>query len=187
MNMKTIIKKMLFAIWLLTVICICYYFYIVEIYKFDIVSANKKLPKYAQTAIAEWSIESGSEDVMNSLYAASDHEALNGNIVLGLTVPTDHKIYLSKKGYYAQIAYIHEIGHVVDFNNNYPSSSEEFKRIYLKEKDDYISSNFCVSKEYITSNEAEFFAEIFKNICENDDKSLKSVPESVRFVRKYCK
>ena len=95
--MKTIIKKMLFAIWLLTVICICYYFYIVEIYKFDIVSANKKLPKYAQTAIAEWSIESGSEDVMNSLYAASDHEALNGNIVLGLTVPSDHKIYLSKK------------------------------------------------------------------------------------------
>lgn len=185
--MSTIIKKMLFAIWLLTVICIGYYFYIVEIYKFDIVSANKKLPKYAQAAIAEWNIESKSEDSMNSLYAGPDHEALNGNMVLGLTVPSDHKIYLSEKGYYAQIAYIHEIGHVVDFNNDYPSNSEEFKKIYLKEKDDYISSNFSVSKEYITSNEAEFFAEIFKNICENNTESLKSVPESVSFVKKYCK
>lgn len=86
--------------------------------------------------------------------------------ISGITLPEEHTIKLQANQSSIRNALIHEIGHYLDYINNYPSSDQAFKSLYNKHGSKLLDTltNFTDSNY----NEKEYFAELFKAYILND-------------------
>lgn len=121
-------------------------------YDFNLEKELGSLPAACIKELDGWEIEQVSYEVMSDEYNGDD--ALASKTFIGLTVVDDKKIYLSGLDYEAHKALAHEIGHVCDVNNGFPSKSLIFEEIYEAE-----------AKGYGATNPQEFFAEVYKDLA----------------------
>ena len=151
-------------------------------YEFDAQKEIAQLPQEVQDELREnnWQIIQTSQitdETTASLSQAGDHN------IVGLTVPDQHVIYLSKDDLTAHYTFFHEAGHVLDGIHDWVSRSGEFNAIYQEEKDSYADANYHQASGYATSSAQEYFASVFCDIMLNNQKNLESVPQTVEFIK----
>ncbi len=99
-------------------------------------------------------------------------------MVIGVTLPKNKYIKVANK--YESLAYttLHEFGHYLDqaCSGQFSSKSEEFKQIYLEEKDTFKANNTQISD---IRDEKEFFAEMFRCSIQDIDKCT---PKALHYV-----
>ncbi len=134
-----------------------------------------RLPKKIIDAFykTNWSISITNEDISKKYF--------NGvyNNVRGVTVTGSKMIIIQNKINSIQASVIHEYGHYLDWYSNFPSSSQEFKKIYNEEVSTFkaqIPNASCVS------NEREFFAHAFYYTIKD---ASKCTPKALNFVQTY--
>lgn len=99
----------------------------------------------------------------------------------GCFSPSRQKIIL-KKG--STTTLLHEMGHFLDFVEDYPSSNKEFQKIYKSEKKK--AKSFYNTPSYTLSSPKEYFAESF-NLYYSDPAKLKSkCPKTYNYMNKVA-
>ena len=98
---------------------------------------------------------------------------------VGLTVYYRARIYLQNNSFSIDYCTIHEIGHALDFIQNFISYSEEWTEIYEKE-----AKNSGLAK-YFTSSSSEYFAETFQSCFLSPDKVKEKAPLSYEYMMKF--
>lgn len=78
--------------------------------------------------------------------------------------------------------FIHELGHCFDYEFGSPSSTDEFKNIYLLYKDTYVEQAYYSPENYAASSESEFFATLFKEYFVSPDSLKLQAPEAYGFI-----
>ena len=77
---------------------------------------------------------------------------------------------------------LHELGHFVSFIKLGAADTEEFKGIYAAEKAAYTGGNAA----YITQSPGEYFAESFRDFCENPGALQASRPRTYEYVARMA-
>lgn len=99
--------------------------------------------------------------------------------VLGITSYLNKKIMIDNREV-AKSAVIHEVGHYIDFENDFVSESDEFVSIYEAEKDAFCAYRYTA--DHNTSEPREYFAESYYS-CINDPDGMKTnCPKTYEFV-----
>lgn len=80
--------------------------------------------------------------------------------------------------------FVHELGHVFDYEFGTPSETDEFKLIYSLYKGTYKEDPSFSAPDYISSTPAEFFATIFKDYLLYPEHLQSSAPEAYEFIGK---
>lgn len=102
----------------------------------------------------------------------------------GLTVYDEKTSYITGTEFCINRALIHEIGHIVDAENGYPSLSDGFVQIYNTEAGSWIEvENY--GDDHGKSNTQEFFAETFKYILRYGEAYADTAPATYAFVHQY--
>lgn len=100
--------------------------------------------------------------------------------VRGLATTKKHSgidVYLNHKEYNIMP---HEFGHVLDYFCDWVSKTEEFQKIYLKEREAaHIELNY---RDYHLSDSTEYFAQSFRNILCYGDMVKNYMPETYNFI-----
>lgn len=133
----------------------------------------KLLPERLLLMIKEkgWSITITSEDI---------EDTYNSGVkdTIGLTLYYQNKIYLMADSYAIQSCMLHEIGHVVDFMNDFISYGEKWRAIYKEEaKRSGYEAYFCESA-------SEYFAQAFQEYFIGGDILREQRPDTYEFIRK---
>lgn len=98
---------------------------------------------------------------------------------VGLTIYYHSRIYLQNNEFSIDYCTIHEIGHALDFINNFISSDEDWKLIYETEaKDSGLDS-------YFTSSSSEYFSEMFQSYFINPELMKENAPLSYEYMDKF--
>lgn len=98
---------------------------------------------------------------------------------------TDYKIKtIYIKTNEVERALLHEVGHVLDFENGQLSKTEEFKQIFKEEQKMFIDCT-AVNDKHEILNEQEYFASVYQNIILNYDDTSKNVPKTVKFIKEH--
>ncbi len=95
---------------------------------------------------------------------------------VGLTVYYRTRIYLQNNSFSIDFCTIHEIGHALDFIQNFISYSEEWINIYEKE-----AKNSGLAT-YFTSSSSEYFAETFQSCFLSPEIVKENAPLSYEFM-----
>ena len=99
---------------------------------------------------------------------------------VGCTVMKEKLIYIYGGGAaYAQYSVIHEMGHFVDITSGLTSRTDIFREIFEEEKK-YTSA--IGSDSYAQSNEAEFYAEVFKSIILDPETTKACMPYATEII-----
>lgn len=143
------------------------------------------------TKITNWNASSAA-----SLAGVVDQTILEGFEELGFVV-TVNKQEANKYGYSGCFSpsrqmiilkkgdtktLLHEMGHFVDFVNNYQSSSNEFQKIYKSEKSK--AKSFYNSPSYTLSSPREYFAESFSTYYSNPATLKAKCPKTYAYMEK---
>lgn len=83
-----------------------------------------------------------------------------------------------------EVALLHEIGHVIDYESDRPSNSIEFQNIYDTEKYRFIDCT-AVNDQHEISNTREYFASVYQNILINYETTKNNIPKTVQFIEQY--
>lgn len=137
-------------------------------------NAYDKLPENIKDMLEEEKYEIYVVDELSS--------DMEGYITLGRTYFGFRVIQISNIDLYVERTTLHEVGHVIDdeLAVKYISNSDEFKDIYLDEKDDFQVSN---NHEYFTSSELEYFASAFAEYMINPDRLKTFTPRTYEFIK----
>lgn len=107
-----------------------------------------------------------------------------GSSIAGVTYFNEHTIYLDNRKVCPSRALIHEIGHYIDYTNNWPSMTKEFADIFESEKRSFIDCT-SVGDGHETSSVEEYFASVWQNALVNRERCRQQVPKSYEFVCRY--
>lgn len=121
-----------------------------------------------------WGIESTTEDLTKLCGLNSSNSD-----VVGLTLYEDNCIKLKEDKDVMELVICHEVGHYLDKvcnSGSYLSDSEQWIRIYEKEKD--TAKFLCSNKEYSISTPKEYFAECINQTILFPELISKSMPMS---------
>lgn len=105
-------------------------------------------------------------------------------LLSGLTVYDEKTSYITGTEFCINRALLHEIGHIVDAENGYPSLSGEFIQIYSTESGGWFEAE-NYGDDHGKSNTQEYFAETFKYILRYGDAYADTAPETYAFVHRY--
>lgn len=97
------------------------------------------------------------------------------------------QIYADEKAVYRAV--LHEVGHYLDFRdreNGLLSETDEFKEIYVLESG-FLYGIDDVGDGHTTSDEREYFAEVFRMVILEPEKCIKNAPKSFSYVVKTIK
>ncbi len=98
---------------------------------------------------------------------------------VGLTIYYHSRIYLQNNEFSIDYCTIHEIGHALDFINNFISNDKEWKMIYEDEAKD---SGF---DSYFTSSSSEYFSEMFQAYFLTPEQMQENAPLSYEYMSKF--
>lgn len=98
---------------------------------------------------------------------------------VGLTIYYHSRIYLQNNEFSIDYCTIHEIGHALDFINNFISNDEEWKLIYEAEAK---NSGF---DSYFTSSSSEYFSEMFQSFFLEPEQIQESAPLSYEYMKEF--
>lgn len=102
----------------------------------------------------------------------------------GLTVYDEKTSYITGTEFCINRALLHEIGHIIDAENGYPSLSDEFVQIYNTEVGNWIEvENY--GDDHGKSDSQEYFAETFKYILRYGETYADTAPATYAFVQRY--
>lgn len=102
----------------------------------------------------------------------------------GLTVYDEKTSYITGTEFCINRALLHEIGHIIDAENGYPSLSDEFVQIYNTEVGNWIEvENY--GDDHGKSDSQEYFAETFKYILRYGEAYADTAPATYAFVQRY--
>lgn len=114
--------------------------------------------------------------------------AYDSHGIMGITL--DKIILLDESTFSLPFSVIHEFGHYIDVSNGNLAYEKNWQEIYKKEKDNYkpkelimLSTSNEQEKAYVTSNESEFFAEIFKQTILFPKKTKKNTPLAYEYMK----
>ena len=110
----------------------------------------------------------------------------NEECITGVTYYGQRVILIKDDMYYVSRTMYHEYGHVVDDKSHilYSSDTQEFKQIYLEEKDNFICDN---NYDYFVSDEAEYFASAFAEYMLKPSRLKENTPKTYEFIRRCIK
>ncbi len=155
---------------------------------------QKKVVKKSKKATATTKITNWKANNASSLAGVVDQTVLDGFEELGFVVTVD-KQEANRYGYTGCFSpsrqmiilkkadtktLLHEMGHFVDFVNDYPSSSKEFQKIYKSEKKK--AKSFYNSPSYTLSSPREYFAESFSTFYSNPAKLKSKCPKTYAYM-----
>lgn len=98
---------------------------------------------------------------------------------VGLTVYYRSRIYIQNNVFSISYCTIHEVGHALDFINNFISYDKEWKSIYENE------SKQSGLTSYFTSSSSEYFAECFQKFFLDPVPLQDSAPKSYDFIERF--
>ncbi len=101
--------------------------------------------------------------------------------VLGVTQYEEQTIFIADKEEAAQRAVLHEIGHWLDHHYGWLSDSEQFRKIYQKECDNFAE----IYKTVQIDNEKELFAEGFLQYINYPEKLRKEAPMLYAYLEDF--
>lgn len=101
--------------------------------------------------------------------------------ICGLTVYSEHTIYIRATEWGVRRSVIHEAGHALDYELGWPSETEEFLDIFNREADAF-SDCTSIGDGHETEDVNEYWASVYQNIIINYDETVLSVPETVSFI-----
>lgn len=143
------------------------------------VTTTTTATKYYKTASSATTASAGTQTYkIRSVAGRADARALNAFEKMGFTVEVKSTVAYSGCFDAAKqtitlkqmnSTVYHELGHFVEFVGGTSSVKQAISNAYSKEKSKYTAYN----KSYVLQNSSEYFAESFKNYCENPS-SLKS-------------
>ncbi len=100
---------------------------------------------------------------------------------IGLTIYSKKRIYVSNNEGYIASAVIHELGHALDYSNNYISFSDEWISIYNEERK---QSGYA---EYFINDSREYFAESVQQYYTYKEMVRKKTPKTYEFIKNLVK
>ena len=143
------------------------------------VTTTTTATKYYKTASSATTASAGTQTYkIRSVAGRADARALNAFEKMGFTVEVKSTVAYSGCFDAAKqtitlkqmnSTVYHELGHFVEFVGGTSSVKQAISNAYSKEKSKYTAYN----KSYVLQNSSEYFAESFKNYCENPS-ALKS-------------
>lgn len=98
---------------------------------------------------------------------------------VGLTIYYHARIYVQNNSFSISYCTIHEVGHALDFINNFVSYDNEWKKIYETEAIDSGLSS------YFTSSNSEYFAETFQKFFLEPEELKQKAPNTYEFISKF--
>lgn len=98
---------------------------------------------------------------------------------VGLTVYYRSRIYIQNNVFSISYCTIHEVGHALDFINNFISYDKEWKAIYESE------SKQSGLTSYFTSSSSEYFAECFQKFFLDPVPLQDAAPKSYEFIERF--
>lgn len=117
-------------------------------------------------------------------------EYLGNNLEQFSGITLEDVIYIHNDSISISNALIHEFGHYVDIKLNRKSNTEEWHEIYLEEKDKFVErqvnplADLDQVKDYVISDEDEFFAEVFSESVLFPLTSKLTTPKAYQYVKK---
>lgn len=118
-----------------------------------------------------WSVVVTSKDIEDTYGSGVEN-------TIGLTLYYQEKIYVLADSYAVQSCMLHEIGHVVDFMNDFISYGEEWSIIYDKEAK---NSGY---EPYFYKSASEYFAQAFQEYFLNGEALKVQGPNTYQFLKK---
>jgi hypothetical protein len=109
-------------------------------------------------------------------------KTIDGNENIGGQIMYDIKLILLKNMFFEfEKNFYHECGHALDnkSKNKFISKSNEFRSIYLNEKDNFKAEN---NLEYYISSPAEYFASAFAEYMLNPERLRENTPRTYEFI-----
>ena len=143
----------------------------------------EEIPDYIKDYMIEegWEIQILDENIEEISGYFSNNEKYASYSLDGLTNYGFKKVYIQNRVEVIKgDTFLHEIGHVCDYINNFKSETEEFKRIHEREVRTFrihFLSDKCNNE---TSN--EYFAEAFKFYMKDKEKLEKWCPMTYQFI-----
>jgi hypothetical protein len=98
---------------------------------------------------------------------------------VGLTVYYRARIYVQNNSFSISYCTIHEVGHALDFINNFVSYDNKWKKIYETEA---VNSGLT---SYFTSSSSEYFAETFQKFFIDPEELEKDAPQTYEYLSKF--
>lgn len=123
-----------------------------------------------------WTIYATTEDIGQKYYG----HKMN---ILALTVTGEKAIYIDNRKKAAN-SLIHEMGHYIDYSNDFISSSEEFAEIYNEEVSTFRSIHSTHANN--TATAVEYFAEFYMVAILDPEKVKDKCPRTYEFVMRYA-
>lgn len=171
--MRTIILNIAEPLLVLGIVVWLFYAVQIGTCNFDLETELAALPESCAAEISHWKVERASSKMMSEAHADSEEDSIYASAnFIGITFVPEEVIWLSTIDYEAKKALIHEIGHACDYNNGFPSKTEEFMEIFDSE-----------AKGYGATNEQEFFAETYKCLAKGHPNWR--TPLANEFVSRY--
>lgn len=100
---------------------------------------------------------------------------------IGLTIYSKKRIYVQNNEGYIASAVIHELGHALDYLNNYISFSDEWVTIFNEERK---QSGYA---DYFINDSREYFAESVQQYYTYREMVRKNTPKSYEFLKNLMK
>lgn len=100
--------------------------------------------------------------------------------ILGITLPDEKLIVLRSGQDNISKSLLHEIGHYIDYSNEFPSKSKDFDNIYNLESS-YIKERFSKVK----FNKQEYFAEAFRQFILGSSESKIALQNTFKYIKIY--
>lgn len=96
--------------------------------------------------------------------------------IIAVTLPKEKVIKIEATQSGIRKSLIHEVGHYIDYTNNYISKTKDFKEIYIEE-----SGKLDINYGQAKFNELEYFAESFRIYISNDTEKV-LIPKTIKII-----
>lgn len=91
-------------------------------------------------------------------------------------------VYISSTSDYLDRSALHEIGHIIDFENGWVHKTNEFYRIYTDERLTYKAAIGKNATNYAKTSSTEYFAEAFQDYFLNPEQLMQTAPRTYGYV-----
>lgn len=140
---------------------------------------NKILNVVPKTILDSFFVKGGVVVITDKDIATTYYGSTDLGRIAGLHNSSNNVVYISNNICDIDKALVHEFGHVLDSLTDWGSKGEDFKAIYISEKDTF---EVYSTDDHYKSNEKEFFAEVFQEYILNPKNCEASAKGAFDFV-----